>query len=468
MMLTGAAVLAIVAGGFSGGCHGSEATNSNPPLAAIPATQEIAQERRSSITRAVERVAPAVVSVQTEVLQRVAATPFDMFFGRQSAERITPGIGSGFIIRGDGVILTNAHVIANATSISVALRDGTTYPATSVGLDEANDLAVLRIDARDLPVAPLGSSDNLLLGEWAVAIGNPYGFLLGNTEPSVTAGVISGTGRNLVGGGDGGGIYVDMIQTDASINPGNSGGPLVNALGEVIGVNSSIYSPTGGSIGIGFAIPIVRARRIAEELLTHGAVRRPWLGIQPVRPRAENPRDVLRSGVVVEQVAPGSPAAEAGIRVGDELLRAGERQLLNPFDWQTLLADLRVGDRVIFRARRAGREFDATLTVADLPDVTAEKVEVLREIQLVTLTPAIRIERRIRSSSGAVIFSVSQRVARELGVQEGDVIVGINNVSITSAEEARRAIEAFGGRGAIRMHFERNGQIYYTDFVIRG
>ncbi len=133
----------------------------------------------------------------------------------------------------------------------MALRDGTTYPAKVVGVDETNDLAVLRINAQHLPVAPLGSSDDLMIGEWAIAIGNPYGFFLGNTEPSVTAGVISGTGRNLVGQAEGGGVYVDMIQTDASINPGNSGGPLVNALGEVIGVNSSIYTPSGGSVGSG-------------------------------------------------------------------------------------------------------------------------------------------------------------------------------------------------------------------------
>ena len=162
----------------------------------------------------------------------------------------------------------------------VALRDGTSYVAKVLGVDEVNDLAVVKIPATGLPVAPLGSSDDLLIGEWAIAIGNPYGFYLGNPEPSVTVGVVSGVGRNLVGQAEGNGVYVDMIQTDAAINPGNSGGPLVDAVGEVIGVNSSIYSPSGGSVGLGFAIPINRVKRVADDLLAHGSVRRPWVGVK--------------------------------------------------------------------------------------------------------------------------------------------------------------------------------------------
>jgi serine protease Do len=262
--------------------------------------------RRTPITDAVARVSPAVVTVQTEATSP-AGNPFDAFFGGRS-DRTTQGLGSGFIIRADGVIVTNAHVVSGATAVKVALRDGTTYPAKVVGVDETNDLAVLRISALHLPVAPLGTSDDLIIGEWAIAIGNPYGFFLGNTEPSVTAGVISGTGRNLVGQVEGGGVYVDMIQTDASINPGNSGGPLVNALGEVVGVNSSIYSPSGGSVGLGFAIPINRVRRVAEDLLAHGAVRRPWIGVQLRLPDANNSRVMLTGGVTVRSVVPGSPA----------------------------------------------------------------------------------------------------------------------------------------------------------------
>ncbi|HEY2542823.1 MAG TPA: trypsin-like peptidase domain-containing protein, partial [Gaiellaceae bacterium] len=252
----------------SGGARDSSAQVARADDTPRPAA--VAASRRTAITDAVARVAPAVVTVQTEVEQRVQADPFAFFFGGgRSGTQTQAGLGTGFMIRPDGVIVTNAHVVAGATRVSVMLRDGTTYPAKIIGTDETNDLAVLKVDAKNLPIAPLGDSDNLLVGEWAIAIGNPYGFMLGNSEPSVTAGVISGVGRNLVARGEGPSAYFDMIQTDASINPGNSGGPLVDATGSVVGVNSSIYSTSGGSIGLGFAIPINRARRVAEDLLTH-------------------------------------------------------------------------------------------------------------------------------------------------------------------------------------------------------
>ena len=462
--------LALGLAGFQG-CGGdadARTSGAQPARAGDAVAQGISDERRTPITRAVARVAPSVVTVQTEAVERVAADPIEQFFGgRQFSERARAGIGSGFIMRADGIIVTNAHVVGGATRISIAMRDGTSFPARILGLDEANDLAVLKIDAAGLPVAPLGRSNALLIGEWAIAIGNPYGFLLGNTEPSVTTGVISGTGRNLVGRAEGAGAYVDMIQTDASINPGNSGGPLVNVLGEVIGVNSSIYSPTGGAIGLGFAIPIDRARRIAEELIATGSVRRPWLGIREAIPRTTNPRETLDAGVTVEAVAPGSPAARAGIQPGDRLLRADNRPLRNPFDWQAVVLDLQVGQQVTLTVRRGSRDLTIPVTVADLPEVAAEKVEVLRELQLVTVTPAIRVERNLQTRQGALIYQVTARIARDLGLLEGDVIVQINNYPIATAEEAARAIDVFGGRGPIRMFFERGGRVYSTDFVMR-
>ena len=205
---------------------------------------------------------------------------------------------------------------------------------------------------REMVSAPLGDSDNLLVGEWAIAIGNPYGFMLGNSEPSVTAGVISGVGRNLVARGEGTSAYFDMIQTDASINPGNSGGPLVSADGEVVGVNSSIYSTSGGSIGLGFAIPINRARRVADDIISHGRVRRPWIGVRLEQPRTENPRDYIALGARVAAITPGSPAARAGLRVGDVLVRSQSRTIRNRFDWDAALLDLRVGDEVALLVRR--------------------------------------------------------------------------------------------------------------------
>lgn len=459
------------------GCGGTSADSSSASgltLSAASAAQSsrtvsdsIDSRRRTRVTAAVAALSPSVVTVQTEVIEHQSPDPFDRFFGRGGGDRVLPGLGSGFIVRSDGVIVTNAHVINDADSISVALRDGTTYEAKLLGKDEINDLAVLKIPAKGLPVAALGNSDSLLIGEWVIAIGNPYGFLLGNPEPSVTVGVISGTGRNLVARSEGNATYVDMIQTDAAINPGNSGGPLVDAVGEVIGVNSSIYSPSGGSVGLGFAIPINRVKRVTEDLLLHGAIRRPWLGIELKLPTTQNPRRALQSGVFVRAVVPGSPAAKAGIQPGDELLRSRTRVLRNPFDWEAERLELRVGQKVPLAVKRGGRELDMTLTVADLPEVSAPKVQVLKELELVTVTPAIRAERGIRSGHGALIYNVSDRVAQDLGIEKGDVIVQVNRLPIDNAQDVAKALDALSGRDIVRMYFERGGRIYSTDFMIR-
>ncbi len=444
----------------------SAATHAEQAPAALPAS------RRTAITEAVAKVAPAVVTVQTETVEKVAADPFEMFFGgQQSGKRTSAGIGSGFIVQPDGVIVTNAHVVAGATKISVALRDGTTYDAKLLGIDEMNDLAVLRINAAKLPVAPIGTSSDLAIGEWAIAIGNPYAFLLGNSEPSVTAGVISAIGRNLVPQqaqqGDGPGTYVDMLQTDAAINPGNSGGPLVNALGQVVGVNTSIFSPSGGSIGLGFAIPINRAMRVADDLLKHGAVRHPWIGLRIAQPAGNTPREVLRSGVLVRSVVLGSPAARAGIKPGDQILRSRGRTMRNMFDWEGEMLELRVGEAAPMVIKRASGEESVTVTPADLPEVGARKVEVLRDVQLVTITAAIRQERGIRSAQGALIVNASDRVMDQLGVQPGDVIIGVNRISVSSAEDVARAIDSLAGKGMIQLVVERRGSLYSTQFYIQ-
>lgn len=427
----------------------------------------ISDARRTAITAAVARVAPAVVTVQTEVVERVPIDFMEQFFGGRSGERSRPGLGTGFVIRRDGVVVTNAHVVAGASRIVVMTREGRTLPARLLGADETNDIAVLKVDGRDLPVAPLGNSDSLLVGEWAIAIGNPYGFVLGNSEPSVTAGVISGVGRNLVERSAGPSAYFDMVQTDASINPGNSGGPLVNADGDVIAVNSSIYSTSGGSIGLGFAIPINRARRVVDDLLEHGVVRRPWVGIKLGVDRTTTIRDVLSSGVVVGRVTPGSPAARAGLQPGDVLLTARGRPLRNAFEWEARLLDLRVGERLALRVRRGSREFDLELRTADLPEVTAPRVQVLRDVQLVTLTEAIRAERGLAARAGAIVYDISPAMSEGLGLERGDVILQINRTAVRGAEDAARALEYYAGRGPMTVFFERNRQIFQSDFILR-
>lgn len=465
-MRLAAAILVLAA--WLHGCREPDETRNTVLVREARAAQTrttIAASRRTAITEAVAQVAAAVVTVQTETMERGPVDPFDAFFGGRSGTRVLPGLGSGFITRADGIVVTNAHVVVGAARISVALSDGTTFPARLLGADTLNDLAVLKIEGRNLPVARLGNSSDLLVGEWAIAIGNPFGFVLGNSEPSVTAGVISATGRNLAARAEGPGIYVDMIQTDASINPGNSGGPLVNAVGEVIGVNSSIYSPTGGSVGLGFAIPINRVKRVTEDLLAHGAIRRPWVGLKVQTPAPGRARG--SGGAAVSSVVPGSPAAQAGLRPGDILLRSRDREIRNFYDWEAELLEVRVGERMPVVVRRNGREFTVELAVGDQPEASAPKVAVLRELELITLTPQIRAERNIASRRGALIYRVSDRVAADLGIQAGDVILQINRTPIESADEAARAIDAYAGRGLIRMYYERGGQAYFTDFIIR-
>jgi serine protease Do len=428
-------------------------------------TLQIAASRRTAITEAVTRVAPTVVTVQTETVERVPVDVFEQFFGGRSGQQTQAGIGSGFIVRPNGVIVTNEHVVSGATRISVMMRDGTTYPARLIGADESNDLAVLKVEAQNLPVASLGNSEQLLVGEWAIAIGNPFGFSLGNSEPSVTTGVISATGRNLLGRQDIQGSGLGMIQTDASINPGNSGGPLVNASGEVIGVNSSIYTPSGGSVGLGFAIPINRARRIVDDLLEHGKIRRPWIGEKILTPRSNNPRDVVTAGVVLQNVVPGSPAAKAGLEAGDEIVAVRGKRIRNVFEWETERLEMRVGETIPVAIRRGTRERTVTVVVADLPEVSAPRVTVLRELQLTTLTAQIRAERGYRSTAGAVVVEVSDRVRDEIGLQQGDVIVQINRTRIQQAQDVSRAFEYYGG-SVIQVVFERNGFLYARDLVI--
>ncbi|HEY6218666.1 MAG TPA: trypsin-like peptidase domain-containing protein [Gemmatimonadaceae bacterium] len=429
----------------------------------------VSDSRKTAITAAVAAVSPAVVTVQTTMVQTIRADDIDrMFFGARDRTQVTPGLGTGFIVRQDGVIVTNAHVIAGADSISVMLRDGTVYPAKKLGTDETNDIAVIKIDAKSLPVVKLGNSANLVVGEWSIAIGNPYGFLLGNSEPSVTAGVVSGIGRNLIDRGEGPAQYYDMIQTDAAINPGNSGGPLVNADGEVIGVNSSIYSTSGGSIGLGFAIPINRVSRVVDDLLEHGSVRRPWIGAALQQTNTRNPRDLIRAGAVIASVAPGSPAEAAGLKRGDVITQLESRPIRNSFDWDAALLDLHVGDVAHLTVKRGGGPITVTAKVIDLPDVAAAKIQAVQDLELVTVTPAIQAQRNLAVSEGALVFNASAKVTEQTGVQAGDVILQINSTPIRSAEDAKRAFNYYSGKGYSQMILLRGGVQYRSlPFVIR-
>ncbi|HEX5872551.1 MAG TPA: trypsin-like peptidase domain-containing protein, partial [Longimicrobium sp.] len=472
-------LVSTLAGACGGAAEGNQATRAPEAgqraeaAAEIPAAPQAStraqDSRRTAIVAASERVAPAVVSVN--VLRRERVVPRTMWEEMMlppGAERETAGLGSGFIITAEGLVISNEHVVRAATEVVVTLPDGREFDADVVGSDEVNDLALLRIrlprGERPLPVAPLGNSDDLMIGEWVIAIGNPFGFLLSNPEPSVSAGVVSAIGRNILGGDGQRSYSLDMIQTDASINPGNSGGALVNALGEVIGVNSSILSNSGGSEGLGFAIPINRARRIALDLADDGQYRRAWIGAEVEAVRTEGPRRMTE--VRISSVAPGSPAERAGLRTEMRVTGIGGQRVRTPLDWQAGLLNAAYGEPLEVRVMEGGRERTVRIQPGDLPSVNAERIQALRDFQLITLTPAIRSERGLINEQGALIVGLSD-AARGLGLREGDLIVGINRLRITSAEGAAQALQQLSGR-TVLMYFERAGRIGSTQFVIGG
>jgi len=363
--------------GFLGAGSGCGA-ESNPGAAASTG-QDPGTSRRTAIVNAAQRASPAVVSVSVITTRLVRADPFpgmlhDEFFDRffpptQYRQRI-PGLGSGVIVDPSGLVVTNEHVVHDADSITVTLTDGRQFRGELLGSSATYDLAVLRITADHLPVAPLGDSDGLLVGEWAIAIGNPFGFLLSDAQPSVTAGVVSATRRDIKSGVTESGVYKNMIQTDAAINPGNSGGPLVNVDGEVIGINTFIFTQGGGSLGIGFAIPINLVRRVLGEIQKYGRVRAAWPGmqVQPVTAAlAQRLGFSEPGGLVITRIEPGGPADRAGVRVGDRVRAVNGTPVQSVDDAQRGIYGASVGDKLTLDIERDGKPRKLELVLVEAP-----------------------------------------------------------------------------------------------------
>ena len=323
---------------------------------AVAAGPEIDASRKNAIVRAVERVAPSVVGVTTVSFEHVdvrVAHPFwDLYWYPGTVRKERPGIGSGMVIRSDGYILTNHHVVEGARDITVTFSDGRSLKVQDtrkdVMVDPGADLAVIRVNADDLPVPELGDSEDVIIGEWAIAIGNPFGLLIEEPEPTVTVGVVSAVNRNLsLQQDEGGHSYSNMIQTDASINPGNSGGPLVNGVGQVIGINTFIFTKSGGSLGIGFALPINRARKIADRLIA-GGVQELWAGFEVhpnLTPGLANALGLYtHRGALITRVANRSPASRARLSPGDLIISVNGRAVRNADDVDRVFEDARVGD----------------------------------------------------------------------------------------------------------------------------
>lgn len=441
----------------------SVATAPRESQVALP--QDLDQSRATAIVRATARVAPAVVSVNVlRTTTRRARSSWESMYLPPGSQQRSASFGSGVIVSEEGIVITNDHVIAGASRIQVTLPGGRDAEAELIGTDPIADIAVLRIAVDDPPVAPVGTSQGLLIGEWAIAIGNPLGNYVGDSEPTVTAGVISAVNRNIAPSSDEEGFYFGMIQTDAAINPGNSGGALVNAAGEVIGINASIISRSGGSEGLGFAIPIDRALQIANDLVEFGEVRRAWVGLDIVP--AEADLWGRTRGVRASRVAEGSPAARAGIQAGDMLLGANDRPLTGPLDWEAVLLDLRAGDTVELNVE--GRSDPILVDAVAFPSVTASRVTLFRDIELISVTSQIQQERGLVSEDGALITDISPELSRQLGLQRGDVILQMNRVRIRSADDAAEFFDSLRGRGRIVLYLERNGSYGTTNLYWRG
>lgn len=335
----------------------------------------VESSRRNAIVVATEKAAPAVVNVTIVRTETYRTTPWfwDDWFSRNwpVRKRKVSGYGSGFVIRPDGYILTNEHVINRAENIWVTLPNGEDMPAQVVGKAANYDIALLKVDAEDLPYAQLGNSDDLLVGEWVIAIGSPFGHLLADPHPTVTVGVVSAFHRDVKAEASGQRILQDLIQTDAAINPGNSGGPLVNSDGDVIGINTAIFSRSGGSEGIGFATPINRAEWVVKEILAYGRVRQIYMGMRGVdiTPEIAAGLDLDGSGgVLVQVIYEDGPAYKAGIRAGDQLVSINGIRLRDIDHANEIVYPARVGDKLEIEFARKGARERVTLILEERPE----------------------------------------------------------------------------------------------------
>jgi serine protease Do len=338
---------------------------------------KIYQSKQTIITETVKNVSPAVVGINVTKVKKYrdpfTADPlFRYFFGDRVYQQEVKALGSGVIISPDGYVITNDHVAGDATEVIVTMTDGSRHPAKIIGTDHATDICLLKIEGKDLPYVKMGNSDEILIGEWVIALGNPFGLFEINDKPTVTVGVVSATGMNL--NAVNGRFYINMIQTDAAINTGNSGGPLVDVLGELIGMNTLIYSPNGGSgsVGVGFAIPVNKIKRIIKQLKKTGKVERDfWTGlkIQPIDERLAKYFNLNSAkGVIITSVAPNSPAQKAGLLVSDIIVGIDKFIVTDDNSIISILNQYFTGDTINVRVLRDGKLLNFKMKLEKLND----------------------------------------------------------------------------------------------------
>jgi len=471
----GTAIALVLGGAIVGGT----VLPSQTPALADPVQVEGVQP--ISFADVVEKVRPAVVSVRVKTNGQEMVSgeefefPFDLpenspmekFFKQfrdnrnmpQLRSRPTTGLGSGFFISEDGYVVTNNHVIDREQSVTVILDDGSEYPAEVIGVDDKTDLALLKVDADRTFTYVKFSDEEIRVGDWVVAVGNPFG--LGGT---VTAGIISAHGRQI-----GAGPYDDFIQIDAAVNRGNSGGPAFNFKGEVVGVNTAIFSPSGGNVGIAFAIPANMAQRIVDDLKDDGSVVRGWLGVQ-IQPVTQDIADSLRladaQGALVAEAQSGSPAEKAGIESGDAIIAVNGETVEGPRELALMISEMAPGTKVTLTYWRDGAKHDLDITLGKLPETekqaSLEKPDGVEPSALDDFGMAIA---PTDDSEGVVITDVDPNgQAAERGLQQGDVILEVGNASVKdpAAVEKKLADARASGLKAVLLRIRSGDQ---TRFV---
>ncbi len=460
-------------------------TDNQPAPVLTAKGKELLNQFSTAFEAAAARVNPSVVPIFSEQVTSVA-NPFNSpddplrqffgddffkhFFGNQGDQKQTVhALGSGVIVSPDGYILTNNHVVDGSDKLTVVLRDKQKYTAKVVGRDPQTDVAVIKIDAKDLPVASLGNSDSLRVGQWVIAVGNPF-----NLMHTVTAGIISAEGRSSVNLAE----YEDFIQTDASINPGNSGGALADLDGNVIGINTAIYSPsgTGGNVGIGFAIPINMAKSVMHQLITKGKITRGYLGLLP-QDIDESLAKALRlsstEGSLVGDVTPGGPAEKAGIRRGDVITSFNGAKIENSTQLRNIVAETEPGSDITLGLIRDSKAIEKSVRLAERPqnlaasgspDSQSEKHASERlGITVQTLTPDLAAHLGYTNDQGVVVTRVeSGGPADDAGLQPDDLIKEVDREKITSVDGFNNALAKIHKGDTIALLVQRGRNTFFV------
>lgn len=452
-----------------------EGVNEPAPSSTDPGGQSAIMALSDAFANVVEKMNPAVVTISTKTTikgRQQYVFPFDEFFGRRSPQReyTQQGLGSGVIVREDGIILTNNHVVDGADDIIVRLLDEREFAAEIKGVDPRTDLAVLQIKSENLPAVKLGNSDQLRVGEWVLAIGSPLQKEFAHT---VTAGIVSAKGRTLSGLNP----IQDFIQTDAAINPGNSGGALVNLQGELIGINTAIASGSGGNIGIGFAIPSNLASKVMKDILEKGKVVRGWLGVSiaDVTPEFAKMYNLKTDrGVLIREVVNDGPADKAGVEAGDIVVEISGRKVHNTTELSSLIGASEPGTSVALKILRDGNDKTINVLLEEFPEDEALLAQSRRSsveslgIEVENITQDLQRKYELGGDDEGVVVSRVQSgsISDRVGLQEGDLIIRVNRQYVSSVSEFDTVVSELGSGDPVVLYIKRADRKFIREFVL--